>query len=313
MIEFSKQFRHFLSYLLVRFVVITARITPRVMGHFLAGIISQSFFYLLKKERARTLANVKRVYPEKSDSEIHHFALSVYRNLGISFFDSIKLPFHSKEKCLKYVGRFDTHRFDKYFAKGKGLIVLSGHLSAFELQTQFAQLLGVECVTVGSQLFDKNVDTLINSLRQRNNVSFISRDGAMRGILKSLKANKLFGVLIDQDTTNDGVFAPFLGELAWTPATSIKLALKHNIPILYLATARHEDKKYYIDIMEPRVTLKGDPKSDLLKIAADFNQFYGEAIRKHPEQWPWMHRRWKRSVDRYPDHPVLKELPKEIS
>lgn len=303
--QFKKE-RHLLAYLFVRMVIGCTVLTPRFIGWPIAGFIGHCFFYLLKKERSRTLENLTRVFPEKSSKEIRALALDVYRNLGYSFFDSIKLPSLSKEKVLSYVGEFDVSPFKPALEKGKGLIILAGHLSAFELQTQFAQLLGIDCVTVGAALFDKRIDDEINKLRTRNGVSYIGRDGAMRGILKALRAGKLFGVLIDQDTTPDGVFAPFLGSLAWTPATSIKMALKGKVPMMYLSMHRKKDKKYYVRIEEPTVEMTGDLTTDLLAIAAGFNKFYERDILAHPEQWPWMHRRWKRPPERYPHHPMVK-------
>lgn len=306
-----KNERHLLAYLFVRFVIFCALLTPRCIGWPIAGFLGRSFYFLLRKERERTLSNLCKVYPQKSLSEIKSLALAMYSNLGYTFFDSIKLPSLSKEKCLSYVGDFNVEPLKKASQEKRGIIVLSGHLGAFELQTHFAEHLGVDCVTVGAELFDKRVDEEINKLRTRNGVSYISRDGAMRGILKALKAGQLFGVLIDQDTTADGVFAPFLGSLAWTPATSIKMALKGGVPLFYLAMHRGKDRKYYVNMIEPRVEMSGDRKTDLLAIASDFNKFYEKEILAHPEQWPWMHRRWKRTPERYPNIPTTEQLSEE--
>lgn len=306
-----KKERHLLAYLFVKIVIWCTLHTPRVIGWPVAGLIGCCFFHLLPKERARTLANLQRVFPQKSSKEIKKLALHMYRNLGYSFFDSIKLPALPRDKALKYLGDFDMDLIHKAMKKGKGLIVLAGHLGAFELQTQFAQLLGVDCVTVGAALFDKRIDEEINRLRTRNGVAYIGRDGAMRGILKALRAGKLFGVLIDQDTTPDGVFAPFLGSLAWTPATSIKMALKSGVPLLYLSMHRKSDKKYYVRIEEPAVELSGDLTTDLLAIAEGFNRFYEKQILAHPEQWPWMHRRWKRTPEQYPNVPTTESVAEE--
>ncbi len=301
--RFRKE-RHTVAYLLVH-ILTFASFIPRWIGTRVAGCIGILLYVTLGRERRRMYDNIALIYPDKKASAIRMQSVKTFYNLGISFFDALKLPSLPKEKFFSYIGDFDDSIFKEVEKQGRGAVFLSGHLSSFELQTQIAQLAGFKGFSIGAKLFDDRIDAIINKLRTRNGVRYIARDGALRGIIKALKENLFFGVLIDQDTTNDGVFAPFMGRPAFTPATSIKIALKQKSPILYYALARHKDGKYYPTIIRPNYELTGDVQKDLLAITKDFNEFYGAKILEHPEQWPWMHRRWKRSPADHPNVPSI--------
>jgi KDO2-lipid IV(A) lauroyltransferase len=121
-----------------------------------------------------------------------------------------------------------------------------------------------------------------------------------------MRQGKVMGVLIDQDTRVEGVFADFLGHPAFTPSSAVRFATKLGIPIFVSVTARLPDDKHHVYVSKELIPVNtGDHKADLAANIQKINDIIGEYIRKHPEQWVWMHERWKTKLaDTAVDHQV---------
>ena len=131
-------------------------------------------------------------------------------------------------------------------------------------------------------------------MRRGDLVEFMHRDGSARSILRLLKEGRLFGVLIDQDTKVEGVFADFLGRPAWTPSSPMRIAMTYNLPVYVSWTARQPDGTHRLVVreLENRVDT-GDFDADLVANLETVNRMICEGVRQYPEQWVWMHDRWK--------------------
>ncbi len=304
--------RHLFGFLLLKTFVIFATVMPRNLGFRFFGALGYSIGLFLGGERKKAATHIQMIYKnELSSTEIKQLINRMFWHLGITLFDAIKLPSLPKEQFWSYVAEFDKETFEKAASKQKGIVALTGHLSCFELQSQLSSVAGFKALAVGAKLFDKRVDKLVENLRSRNGVEYQTRDGSGRKLLKALKKGALFGSLIDQDTTDDGVFAHFLGELAFTPTGPITLAYKFDIPLLFATFFRDENYKYHMVVEEHIFEKSGDKERDILHITEAFNSFYSEAIKAHPEQWVWMHRRWKRQPSDLPHIPNIENYPKE--
>ncbi len=299
--KWYRKYRNWVALGLFKVVYLFASVAPLWVGRPIVGTLSLCLLPMLRREHQRTTAHLTLHFPALSPWARFWLRGRNYFNLGVSIFDSLRLPLLSLRKFNRLVTIENQALLDAAANAGRGAVALSGHLSAFELQTQIVQRSGYKAFTVGAKLFSSSMEEEFRQLRSRNGVEYLSRDGALRGIIKNLKAGGLFGVLIDQDTTADGVFAPFLGREAFTPVTMIKLALKYKIPLLYLATVR-ENGQYRMVLKEPsKAALESDAPA--VEIAAEFNRFYSSHIEAHPEQWVWMHRRYRRTPEMCPDSP----------
>jgi membrane-bound serine protease (ClpP class) len=205
-----------------------------------------------------------------------------------------------KDTEVKIV-RFENEDLVKeIFTSQSSVVVLGGHLSAFELKTHIFAMLGFKAMSIGSKLFDERVDEIFAKLRRRNGVSYYDRNGGIKNVMKNLKKGINLGVLIDQDATNDGVFVNFLGEEAFTPSTPIKIVMHGKIPLAYafLVRGKHEKYVFYIEKAEI-IETTNETESCILNLEK-FNERLGEFIKKYPEQWVWMHNRWKRKAKDFP-------------
>lgn len=309
----AKEFRHTIAYLLVKLFVIGSVLTPRFLGLLLFSLYGWIAGFILVPYRKEIVKNLNFVYGESlSTKEKRRIVNGIFVNLGKTAFDAIKLPSYSKQKFNNIV-KADTSTVKAALAEHqKGVITLGGHLSCFELQSQIYAMHDLPIIVIGAKLFDKRIDTIVENLRKRNGATYMHRDGVGRKLLKELKSNKIFGALLDQDATNDGAFADFLGKLAYTPTGPIRLALKFKIPLFFIRLERQADNSYEF-ISEGPIALPetGDSTEDLLILAQQYNSFISKQIRKCPEQWVWMHRRWKRKREDYANTPSITDYRRD--
>lgn len=297
----NKKLRHNIAFLVISFVVFFAKKCPRFIGLRIFGFIGFVAGLLIKKERNITRENLKKAFPDYSAQKIEKITNGVFINAGLSFFDGIKLPEYSKEKFFKIV-RFSDDKEAKRILDNhsKGIMSLTAHVSCFEIESQTLSLLGYPTFAVGTTSFDKRIDEIFTKLRKRNGVEYFSRDGSVRTMLELFKKGYILGTLIDQDATKDGVFVEFFGEEAFTPSVPVKMLIKLKIPSLWGFIVREKGDKYVFYIEDGKVAQTGDLTRDCVETAQLYTNRLQEIIEKYPEQWVWMHRRWRRKAKDFP-------------
>jgi KDO2-lipid IV(A) lauroyltransferase len=154
---------------------------------------------------------------------------------------------------------------------------------------------GFSCFAIGSRLYDARLDALVEKLRSGPNISYLHRSNNLRGMIKLLREGRVMGALIDQDTKVDGVFAHFLGRLAYTPSGAVKLARRYDIPVFVVTTARLAADKHRIFVSnEINLHETGNETEDCVRSIEQINGHISATIERFPSQWVWMHRRWNR-------------------
>ena len=293
--SFLKRRRNDLLFFLIKALLFSMKLLPRRVGLLLFGTVGRLFFLFPTIEKERTYANLRRIFSGTwSERRIKKTAKDIYYQLGKNLYDSIYLTICSDKQFFDIVKLNDLSRLKETYNEGRGVIGVAGHVGCFEMTIHVIARSDMNCVTIGQHLYDKRVEDLIVSFRKRNNIAYLSRDGSGRGIIKLLKQGYFFGSLIDQDTKIDGVFAKFLGIPAFTPSAPIRMAMKFNMPIFVAVTARQKDNTHLFDIKGPyELENTGDLERDLVFNVQKVNDILSDGILKNPEQWVWMHRRWK--------------------
>ena len=295
-----RKLRHDTAHVLLLALVFISKKIPRFLGLTLFGFLGLLFGFLFKKERNIALKNLKRVFADYDDARINKITNGVFINAGKSFFDTIKLPEYSKEKFFKIVRLENESLAREIFSNPNGAIILGSHLSAFELKTHIAAMMGYKAMTIGSRLFDEKVDEILVNLRKRNGVEYYDRNGGIMNVVRNLKKGFNFGVLVDQDATNEGVFADFLGEEAFTPFIPVKIAVRNDIPLVWAFLIREKNEKYVFFIQKVEIVKTENEMETYILNLEKFNEKLGEFVKKYPEQWVWMHNRWKRKAKDFP-------------
>ena len=228
-----------------------------------------------------------------TEREVTHRARAVYVNLGKNLFDALYLSRKNKAQLDKMVHSDDLTPVWNAYTEKHGVLTITAHTGCFEMLLHYFAAQGFACFAIGRELYDKRIDDLIKNHRSGENIVYLHRSENLRKFLKLLGEGRLFGVLLDQDTRVDGVFAHFLGRLAYTPSGTVKLAMRHNLPVFVITTAR-DGNVHRVFVKKIELESGHDGDVDLVRNVERVNDAIGETIRAYPDQWVWMHKRWNR-------------------
>ncbi|MBD3391783.1 MAG: hypothetical protein GF418_06965 [Chitinivibrionales bacterium] len=304
---FVRKRKHDAIYIVVRMLVAFAGRMPRAAGLALFGRLGQIVALLSPGDRKVAGENLRRVFGGAwSEKQIRRFIMRVYRELGKNVFDTLYLARCPREELLGIVKDTGFDRFEAAFREGKGAIALTAHLGCFESLLHLFPRRGFASFAVGRRLFDRRIDRIVTGLRSGEDIDYVYRNESPRKILGLLKEGRTMGVLIDQDTNVEGVFARFLGAVAHTPSGPMRMAMRYGIPAFVVTIARQPDNTHLASITGPlELDDTGEPERDLVTNVEKANARISEAILKNPDQWVWMHRRWRKR----PSDPGCRHVP----
>ena len=291
-----KKIKNDVIYAVVLCVVTVWRLIPRTIGLGLFGMCGRLLYLLPLKENKWTTQHLSMVFGEKlSPREIIRLAARVYSGIGKNLFDALYLSRASKHEVDAIVRCDDLTALWNAYKLKKGVLTVVAHTGCFEMLLHYCALQGFGCFAIGRELYDRRIDTLVRKHRTGENIVYLHRTENLRKFLKLLEEGRLFGVLLDQDTKVDGVFAHFLGRLAFTPSGTVKLAMRLNLPVFVVTTARQKNDTHRIFVREINLDSGNSLETDLVNNVEKINAVIGETIEAYPDQWVWMHRRWRHS------------------
>jgi Kdo2-lipid IVA lauroyltransferase/acyltransferase len=279
-----------------RFSIALARMLPRSFGIRLFGVLGSMAFSFPHADRKRTIDHLRLIFGNEWDERtIRKTARSVYRELGKNLFDMFLLPRLSKSVFDQIVRHDPLDQLRKEYVKGKGCIMVTAHTGCFQMQLHFMAFHGFKVFAIGKKMHDEEFDNIVRSTRSGESIKYMDRSESPRKIVRYLQEGNLFGVLIDQDTSVEGVFADFMGITAYTPSGPVKMAMKLAVPLFVVTTARQGDDTHHVFIDGPvHLRESGDFEEDLVHNVTMVNSLICRTIRRYPSQWVWMHRRWKK-------------------
>ena len=316
--SFFKKRRNDILYIIISVLFFLPRIIPRKVGIILFGLLGRLFFLIPTIEKKRTYKHLFRIFSNTWPyKKIKKTASDVYFNIGKNCYDAIYLSQCKQQKFNAIVKYNDNFTKVKELAQSnKGAIFINAHLGCFEMTIQLLARNKMKCLSIGQKLYDERVDRLVVTMRQRNNITYLYRDGSGRKIIRFLLKGGMFGSLIDQDTNIEGVFTDFLGIPAYTPSAPIRIAMKYSIPVFAVYSARQKDNTHIVkfsDIIPLENT--GHFNRDLIQNVQKVNDIICEGILKYPEQYAWMHNRWKKKPDdkKYRHIPNIRDYVNNIN
>jgi Kdo2-lipid IVA lauroyltransferase/acyltransferase len=253
------------------------------------------FYLFVPRQRLIATHNLRRAFPEKSDDEILRIARGVYRNMGIMAAEFFDIPRLTKENIGELVEAEGMGHCLRALEKGRGALFFTAHFSNWELLSAAAALLIKPGVVIYRTLDNALLEHLVLRVRSATGNTLIPKEHAMRTMIRSLKRNEIVGILIDQNVAwYEGVFVDFFGRPACTTNGLALLTLHTGAPVLPVCLVRLPDGRYRLVIgPELEITRTGDWDADVLVNTQRFTKVIEETVRQYPDQWFWVHQRWK--------------------
>ena len=271
------------------------RVIPTPLRKALFIGISRMFHHLIPRQRLIATYNLRRAFPEKSEAEILGIVQNVYRNMGIVAAEFFDIPRLTKENIAALVEAEGVENCEKALAKGRGLLLFSAHFGNWELEAAAAALLIKPAVVIYRPLDSPLLDHLVLRVRSATGNTPLAKDHAMRPMLRALKQNGILGILIDQNMAwYEGIFVDYFGRPACTTDGLALLALHTEAPVLPAYMVRLPDGRYRL-VFGPEVEVirTGDRDADVLANTQRFTKVIEQIVRRYPDQWLWVHQRWK--------------------
>jgi Kdo2-lipid IVA lauroyltransferase/acyltransferase len=270
------------------------RLPPRV-GQALGIVLGRGAYWLLPGRRRVALDNLRLVFGDTlSPAARATLARQSFEHLGITAVECCRLFFGPAERLLRRVRGRGTEHLGEALAQGRGIFFLTGHFGNWELLAATHGLAGFGLSVVVRPLDNPYLDALIARARERSGLRAISKRDAVQGVHAALARGECIGILLDQDAGRAGVFVPFLGHAASTSRALAVLALKTRAPVVPAFIHRLSDGDHEL-VLDPEIPLviTGDLDHDIVVNTARFTAAIERHVRAHPEQWFWVHRRWK--------------------
>ena len=288
--------RHFLEFSIVWVFVRLLSTLPRSVAHILGKAIGRLAFVTFGRLRATGLRNLEIAFPERSKAERMVILERLYRNLGHQLTEFCQMSSYTPESARNLIRYEGLDNYLRAQERGNGVLVLTGHLGAWELSSFYHSLMGFPMSLVIRRLDNPLVDAFVNRIRCLHGNRVIHKDDFARGLLASMHAGDTVGILMDTNMTPpQGVFVPFFGRMAATASGLARVALKTGASVIPGFLLWEKAEQQYVLHFGPEIALieTGDAEADAVTNTANLTAILESYIRKYPDQWLWMHRRWK--------------------
>ncbi len=260
------------------------------------GTFAGGVWYLLgTKDRNRAVKQIMSAL-KYSENKAGALARACFEEMGRNLCDVVRMGKWSKEFMERIVRVEGLEHFEKEYARGKGVLALTGHIGNFELLAAwFSYCKGVKVSVIGRQLYDKRLDRMLVDQRRRFHLENIPTTASPLSLVKTFRDGRALGVLLDQDSSKiSGYFVDFFGKKANTAAGPVFIALKTGAPIVPMAIYREGETRYVIRVLPPlEIGWTNDRRSDMLMALGQCNRALEELIMWDPSQWVWIHDRWR--------------------
>lgn len=276
------------------FFALLARVLPLRWLQAIGNVAGSLLFRLLRPRRQIAMANLEKIfgdrYTERERARIVHFSV---RNMAKTMLELMKIPWMSDEQWGRFAQVHGEEHLHQGMAQGRGVIAITGHFGNWEAMAAAVPRLGYEISVIARDANDQQTANIINRAREMAGEEVLPRE-SVRQMLRILRDGHVLGILPDQHARRGGIWVPFIGHPACTATGPATLSLRTGAPIIPGFARRTEDDRldvYLLPAIEVQET--GDREEDTRRITEAINEVIGEQISRYPEQWVWMHRRWR--------------------
>lgn len=288
-----------IAYILVRILNRVFSIVPISVSLWIGRRLGALAFVFNKKRRLIAYANLKSAFSgEKSPKELRRITKRVYQNMVQTFVEILNLTKINKKFVDKYVEVVNMERIENAAKSGRGTILLTAHFGDWELSSLVSSVKGFPIMVLVREQKMKRLNELLNRLRESNGCKVIRKGMSVKNLMKALYGKNIVGILSDQDAGRNGMFVDFFGRPTSCHSGAMEMA-KHTGSLILPNFIVRVNGPYHKLFLEEYIDFKssensGDVKDNLQK----FTSLLESYIRRYPDQWLWLHKRWKSTPTR---------------
>ncbi|NIS60657.1 MAG: hypothetical protein GTO13_08145 [Proteobacteria bacterium] len=292
------QLVQYLIYLVVRGFGFFVNLFPDGIALWIGKLLGRLAYFLDFEHRHVAIENLELAFGgEKTREEIRGIAFRTFENLGMTFVEFLRSPGLNTDKLLERVELEGRSHVEAALKGGKGIIFLLGHIGNWELLSRMAGFFGGTLMAIARPLKkNERLDRFIEDVRRSSGLEVLSAKGVARQVVSALRENKMVGILIDQrEKRSQGVEVEFFGKNASTTPASAFFALKTGAAVIPVYALRLKGGRHRF-VAEPPVELikTGDKTQDIRANTQRHTEVLESIVRRYPDQWFWIHRRWER-------------------
>jgi Kdo2-lipid IVA lauroyltransferase/acyltransferase len=269
---------------------------PRPLSRGCAIVLARLFYLLHFRLRAVGMRNLAMALPETSIAERKRILRGEFTSLGRQLSELCQFPRYTPQNVDDVVVYDGLENYERAYARGKGVLFLTAHFGAWELSAFAHSLHGHWLHVVMRPMDNQYLDRLIQHYRTTHGNTTVAKDDFVRGLLAAMKAGETVGILMDTNMTPpQGVFVNFFGIPACTASGLARIALRTDAAVVPGFTIWDEALDKYRLRFDPALELirSGDQEADIIANTQLFTKVIEGYVRKYPDQWLWVHRRWK--------------------
>lgn len=237
---------------------------------------------------------VQALHLEPGSAELRRLAKDNFCHYGILLFELLRLQKLAGRDFERTITFFGLEHFDAARAEGKGVLALTAHLGNYDLMAMAVARSGYPVTIISKPLKNKALERVWMEQRSASGLNICLSRNSMRDIIRALRRNDIVGFILDQHARLDAVWVDFFGRPAATLRSMAVLAQRTGARVVPAFTWRQADNSHVIEV-QPGLDFEsvGDPEADIRHNTERYTALIEAAVRRHPEQWTWIHRRWK--------------------
>jgi len=244
------------------------------------------------------MENLNLAFPENSITQNETLYRKCWRHFIRVGAELARLPDLDSAFFSENISFPDMEVLKNTLERGEGVIAVSAHIGNWEWMGSAISNLGYDITYVVTSQSNPLVEKWMNDLREITGIHTVHKRNAAKVILKALKKKNIVAMLCDQNAGKSGTFTPFFGKLASTPRGPAVFHLKTRAPVIFVSSVLDSSQRYSVTFEEMQFDdLTGNRDSDENLIMGRITNRIEQEIRKHPDQWLWLHRRWKTRPD----------------